>query len=144
MRRGYLRFKKWALLKAIYTLSAVLRSLKRQVPGGEARAQEAAQFEGRVEVLLTERPTVGFSRVAERSGAASAGIYPDARVIPSPKKLARRISPRQASSKIGTRSAKSQAVTQLVRARQRQARAAIWSPSLCVSATGGKAAVSGT
>ena len=38
MRRRYLRFKKWALLKIIYTLAAILRFLKRQVPGGEARA----------------------------------------------------------------------------------------------------------
>ena len=38
MRRRYLRFKKWVLLKMIYALAAVLRFLKRQVPGGEARA----------------------------------------------------------------------------------------------------------
>ncbi len=42
MRRRYLRFKKWTLLKLIYALAAVLRFLKRQVPGGEARAYRRA------------------------------------------------------------------------------------------------------
>ena len=42
MRRRYLRFKKWVLLKMIYALAAVLRFLKRQVPGGEARAYRRA------------------------------------------------------------------------------------------------------
>ena len=42
MRRRYLRVKKWVLLKMIYALAAVLRFLKRQVPGGEARAHRRA------------------------------------------------------------------------------------------------------
>lgn len=43
MRRRYLRFKKWALLKMIYALAAALRFLKRQMPGGEARAYRQAR-----------------------------------------------------------------------------------------------------
>ncbi len=42
MRRRYLRFKKWALLKLIYALAAVLRFLKRQVPGDEVRTYRRA------------------------------------------------------------------------------------------------------
>ena len=49
MRRKYLRFRKWALLKIIYTLAAILRFLKRQVPGGEARA--CVRANGRVDPL---------------------------------------------------------------------------------------------
>jgi hypothetical protein len=73
----------------------------------------------------------------------SAAIDPGARVIPSPKKLAGRVPLGRVSSKISIRLAKSKAVTRLMRARQRQARAAIWSPFRSDSATGGKAGVFG-
>ncbi len=74
MRRKYLRYKKWVLLRMIYALAAILRFLKRQVLGREARAcgratgrpsiaryarrmpraKRPVPFEGRVQVLLTE------------------------------------------------------------------------------------------
>ena len=57
MRRRYLRFKKWALLKMIYALAAVLRFLKRQVPGGEERAYKRA---------AGWRPTVRYVRRVPR------------------------------------------------------------------------------
>ena len=50
---------------------------------------------------------------------------------------------RRISSMIIARSVKNKTVTPLVRARERQARAAIWFPFPCDSATGGKA-VSGS
>jgi hypothetical protein len=78
-----------------------------------------------------------------RQLGGSAAIDPGARVIPSPKKLASRVPLRRISSKINIRLAKSKAVTRLVRARERQARAAIWSPFRSDSATGGKAEVFG-
>jgi hypothetical protein len=42
MKRRYLRFKKLVLLKEIYTQSAGLRYVKRQVPGGEVRSYRRA------------------------------------------------------------------------------------------------------
>jgi hypothetical protein len=55
MRRRYLRFKKWALLKMIYALAAVLRFLKRQLPGGEERAYRRAAGRRRSTVHYARR-----------------------------------------------------------------------------------------
>ena len=70
----------------------------------------------------------------------SAVISLGAHAIPSPKETGvPRFPSSLALSKIIARSVKSKAVNTLVRARKRQARAAIWSPFLRDSGTGGKA-----
>jgi hypothetical protein len=55
MRHRYLRFKKWALLKMIYGLAAVMRFLKRQVPGGDSNFAEARRRSKRRSVRVSRR-----------------------------------------------------------------------------------------
>jgi hypothetical protein len=70
MRRRYLRFKKWALLKMIHALAAVLRVLKRQVPGGEARAHRRANSRRRSTVRYARRmPPARRNRRSSRGAA---------------------------------------------------------------------------
>jgi hypothetical protein len=70
MRRKYLRFKKWALLKMIYVLAAVLRFLKRQVPGGEARAYRRATGRRRSTVRCARRMPRARRRRRSSMGAS--------------------------------------------------------------------------
>ncbi len=64
MRRRYLRCKEWVLLKMICALAAVLRFLKRQLPGGEVHAyrhttgrrRSAVRSKRRLPRTGTERP----------------------------------------------------------------------------------------
>jgi hypothetical protein len=55
MRHKYLRFKKWALLKMIYGLAAVMRCLKRQVPGVKHDFAEARRRSRRRSVRVSRR-----------------------------------------------------------------------------------------
>ena len=70
MRRRYLRFKKWALLKTIYALAVVLRFLKRQMPGGEARACRRASGRRRSSVRYARRMPRARRRRRSSRGAS--------------------------------------------------------------------------
>ena len=70
MKRRYLRFKKWALLKMIYALAAALRFLKRQVPGGEARACRRASGRRRSSVRYARRMPRARRRRRSSRGAS--------------------------------------------------------------------------
>ncbi len=70
MRRRYLRLKKWVLLKIIYALAAVLRFLKRQVPGGEAGACRRASGRRRSSVRYARRMPRARRRRRSSRGAS--------------------------------------------------------------------------
>ncbi len=72
MKRRYLRFKKWALLKMIYALAAVLRFLKRQLPGGEAQAYARASGRRRSSVRYARRMPRARRRRRSSRGASKA------------------------------------------------------------------------
>jgi len=70
MRRTYLQFKKWVLLKMIYALAAVLRFLKQQVPGGETRACRRASGRRRSSVRYARRMPRARRRRRSSRGAS--------------------------------------------------------------------------